>query len=249
MVFNGETNNQDLCTLADLKVKTDDTDFPLAEKSMYATMGEKIVATWIFSVYGGWIFDDPANTDFPHATNDLVNGQVDYSTPDLYDLKGVSVKMQGSVSWQKLIPITLEEIQSMGYSESEFMRIAGVPMYYRPISGSVKIYPAANYDQDDSIGLFYTRATAVYTPTSTTKQPAFISLFHEVIGVFMAMTFAEINTLDSAVGLRREFDGNEMVTGIEGGYKKTIKKWYADRYAELKPSAAKPRRNIVNDYV
>jgi len=54
--------------------------------------------------------------------------------------------------------------------------------------------------------------------------------------------------LESAVNLRRDWDGNEEVTKIEGGFKKRIKKWYADRYAEKK-GAVRKRRDIVGDYI
>lgn len=249
MVFNGDSDNQDLCTLADKQVKTDDTDFPLEDKALYASMGERLVMAWIFSVYGGWIYDSSGNTDFPSATSTLTANQVDYTLPDLMDLKGVSIKLNGSSTWNKLTAITLEEIQGMGYAESEFERIASQPLYYRPLGNSVKIYPAANYTQAASIEVQFTRNSVGFASTSTTKTPGFASMFHEAIATFMAMKYAEVNTLDSAVTLRRDWDGNEEVTKIEGGYKKAIKKWYADRFAEVKPRIKGSRSDFVGQFV
>ncbi len=249
MVFDGDANNQDICSLADILAKTDNTDFPLTEKAIFASMGEREVMTWIFSVYGGWIYDDRANSDFPSATTALANGQTNYALPNLLTLKGVSYRLQNSDTWEKLTPITLEEIQDRGYAEPEFERVPGSPRFYRPIGNSIKIYPAANFDQNASIQTEFDRDTIGFTPSSDTRTPGFAPLFHESLATFMAMMFAEINTLESATALRRAWDGNEEVTKIEGGWKKKIKSWYRSQYKELNAKIEKGRSDVVNQYI
>lgn len=249
MIFNGDSDNQDLCTLADKLVKTDDTDFPLTEKAMYANMGMREIISWILSVYGGWVPDDSNNTDLPAWTTGLVANQTDYTLPDIIDLFGVSYKIQGGSSWTKLKKITLEEIKDMGYSEAEFQRIAGNPIYYRPVANAIKIYPAANFTQSASLLIEASRDIVPFTSASTDTAPGIVASCHEAVGVFMALMFAKINSLDQEVGLQRMWDGNEEVTKIEGGFKKKIKAIYQARYREHFPGGIRHRNDPVQEYL
>jgi hypothetical protein len=248
MVFNGDSDNQDLCTLADNFVKTDDTDFPLTEKASYANMGVREIISWILSVYGGWTYDDKNNSDIPQATSPLVANQTNYTLPDILDLLGVSYLSQGSSSWTKLQPITLEQIQSMGYAEADFERVPGVPLYYRPIGNVIKIYPAANWSAAASLGIDFNRDGIAFTSASTTATPGFVSTMHEAVAVFMALMYAKINTLDSVTKWQKAWDGNEEVTGVEGGFKKRIKAYYRARFHELTPSVRTGRSDFVDQY-
>lgn len=250
MIFNGDADDQDICTLADKFVKTDDTDFPLKEKATYANMAVREILSWIISVYGGWIMDDYNNTtNLPSATTDINADQTNYTLPEIIDLMGLSFKNQGSVSWTKLKPITLEQIEDMGYAEPEFMRTSGTPIYYRPIGNVIKLYPAANFTQSGSLQAEFSRDIVPFTSTSTSVSPGFMITFHEAVSIFMALQYASINSLDVETALQKRWDGNEEVTKIEGGYKKRIKNHYQARYREMFPTKIAHRRDVVQEYI
>jgi len=246
MQFNGHSDKQDLCTFADIRNKTDDNDYPLTEKAMHANTGLREILSWILSVYGAE-YDDGNQTTLPSYSAALVADQSVYPLPDLVALEGVAVKLEGSVSWQRLNPITLAEIQSQ-CAEAEFMRTSGSPLFYRPIGDGIKVYPAPSYSQAASLKIELQRDSLTFVSTDTVKEPGFDTAHHEAVGVFMALQFSKINGLDNAVDLQREFDGNEEVTKVEGGFKKRIKAAYRRKFVEHRPSI-RHRPDIVSQYV
>lgn len=251
MIFNGDSDDQDICSAADDYVKTDDVDFPLKRKARYANQVVREIFGWILSVYGGWIMDDSNNsTTVPSATTDLNSGQAIYALPtEMMDLIGMSYKLENDLSWEPLKPITVEMIKDMGYAEPEFERIPGNPIYYRPVGNAVKLYPAPNFTQAASLQADFTRDIVPFTSSSTTQQPGFPSLFHEAVPTGMAMMYAEVETLDVANSLRKAWDGNEEVTKVEGGWKKKIKSHFQSRFREMFPGTMKHKRDIVSDYI
>ena len=234
MQYSGHATGQDICTLADKKCGQNSASFPIIDKTLYANEGMRIIQSWIHEAYGGWIFDDKNNTDFPEATTALVSAQQDYALPvDASFVHGVSIKDQ-SGNWKILKPITLEQIQEK-CDEAEFYETNGDPEFYRPLSGSVKLYPASNFSQDASLKLHYTRDISYFETTDTIKVPGFNIQYHEALPVYMALQFSSTNSLTMKNKLQEEWDGEENKTGREGGYKKIIKSDYSRKLAQLFP--------------
>lgn len=247
MQYNSNTNNQDLCSLADLMAKSNSTSFPIKEKTIYANMGMREIWSWIFESYGGWHYDDSNYTDLPEATTELIANQKQYSLPiESAHLLGVAFKDASGV-WTQLKPITLEKIQEYG-AEDEFENIAGNPQYYRPISNGFKVYPAANFSQDDSIKINVSRDISVFEITDTTKTPGFVATFHEAIATFMALKHCKINSKPQYPGLQLDWDGDEARTGREGGFKLRIKTFYGNQFRQMFPPAFN-RPDIIEDYI
>lgn len=238
MVFNGDSNDQDICTLADKQVKTDDIDFPLTEKALYANWGSREIYKAIYLAYGGWIEDDKNQTSIPEFTGNLTTNQF-YPLPD--DLQALhSIEwMDSSGSWHPLNPITLEEINDRNSAESEFMKTPGNPLFYRPLANGFKVYPAADTARNSAIRVKGTRDIISFTAASTNITPGFDSLFHEDLSVFMALTFADINTLARAAKLQEKWDG----------ILESITDFYSSKYKQMFPPAIRHRRAIANDYV
>lgn len=235
MVFNSNATSQDIVTMAEKLCKANSTSFPIAEKVLYANEGSKMIWSWIHEVYGGWAFDDSNQTDFPEATTTLTASQVDYSLPvDINFIKGVSVKDTSGV-WYHLNPITLEQIQDMGFSESQFLNVVSSPRYYRLLGNSMKIYPAANYSQASSLKIWEDRDILLFTTTDTTKTPGFATPYHEAVAVYMALQYATINSLPQAGGIMR----GGFKTGLLArwsDYETRIKSDYSRRFAEMFPA-------------
>ncbi len=235
MQYNNESNHQDIVTMSEKLSKSNSVSFPIEEKTLYANQSLKMVLTWIHDAYGGWIYDDNNNTTFPEATTTLQVNQVDYALPvNNTEVQGVSVKTVGNV-WYPLEAVTLEQINDTGISEAQFYNVSAQPKYYRLTAKSIKIYPAANYTQADSLKLYESRETSLFVPTDTTKEPGFDSQYHEAIPTFMALQYAKINQLSNKNDLQDDWDGNEKMTGRVGGFKKMIQGDYNKRFEDMFP--------------
>lgn len=229
MQFNGEANDNDLCTLADTLAGTDDTDFPLKEKAQYASWGLREIFREIYKIYGGWTFQDSNVSGLDEvATNLLNDGTQFYAFAAVGAIAGVEYEDDNGNKY-KLDPITLEEIREMGYAEAEFYETPATPRYYRPVKNGIKIYPA--WDTSKSAvtnGLIVkikSQDVSAFVHGDTTKVPGYDSLAgHEAVAIFMAMKFCQINTLDRYAGLF-----NDWLTALKG-----IKDHYASKFAEVK---------------
>lgn len=235
MQYNGSPTKQDIVTLSEKLCKASSTSFPIEDKTFYANQALKMIWSWIHDAYGGWLYDDNNYDTYPEATTTLTTNQVDYTLPsnDL-TIRAVSVLTVGNV-WQPLIPITLEQINDRGFSESQFFSVSSQPLYYRPLAKGFKIYPAANYTQAASLKVFYDREVSQFLTTDTTKTPGFDSQYHEAVPTFMALQYAKINSLSVAGGVMR----GGFKTGLLADwseYEQQIKQDYSKRFAELFPA-------------
>lgn len=240
MVFNGDANDQDLCTLADLLVKTDDVDFPLKEKSMYANWALREIFAIIMSVYGGWLVDDSNNSGNPEATATLAQNTQVHAMATIMQIHGLEWK-DANGAWADLIPITLEEIHDMGAAETEFMKTPGNPKYFRPVQNGVKLYPAfSGASIPNGLKAHGPRDISAFTPASTSVSPGYDSLAgHEAVAQFMAMKFADINTLDV---FPNRF--NDWLTSAA-----KIKSYYSEKFRRDFPKAIRKRGGYADQFV
>lgn len=221
--------------MAEKLSRSNSTSFPIADKTLYANQALKIILTWLHQAYGGWLYDDNNYTDFPEATTTLTANQVDYSLPvDTTFVQGVSIQ-QSDGTWYALQPITLEQIQDSGISESEFQNVPSQPRYYRLLAKSIKIYPAANYTLAAGIKVYYNREASLFTTTDTTKTPGFDSQFHEAVPTYMALQYAKINSLTN----RNDLQNDWLL------YEQRIKQEYGRRFAEMFPPRITVRDSVA----
>jgi hypothetical protein len=242
--FNGETNGQDICTLADSMVTTDDTSFPLTLKSTYANAAMRQIWGDIFQAYGGWSFDDSNLTDLPIAKTDLVANQRFYALPmtNLSHLISIEFKNSGG-TWIPIYPVTIEKINQRGYADSEYLKTPATPLLYRPIATGFFLYPPANWSSadGDSLRVHFSRDISGFVPTDTIKVPGFDPLFHEGVAIYMALKFAQSNNIPSAGGTMR----GGYKTGLYADwfdFEDRLKKHYSTRFAQMFP----PRMRVVD---
>lgn len=247
MVFNGDANNQDICSLADKLVKTDDIDFPLDEKALYANWGMREIWKAIWLAYGGWITEDANQTTLPEAIGNLTLLQFYTLPPDIQELVDVEV-MDSSLSWRKLNVITIEDIIARGWAESEFMKTPGNPQYYRPVANGFKLYPASDTARNSAIRVVGPRDIVVFTPTTTNVSPGFDSTFHESLALFMALQYSKINSMAVAGGVMR----GGFKTGLLADWSSAIddiSDHYQTKCKQLFPPAVKHTKAFANQYV
>lgn len=220
MVFNGDSGNLDLCTLADKMLgDSDDTEFPLSEKALYANMALRAIFREIYAVYGGWTPQDSNVSGIDSVATNLVSGTQFYAFATVAWLKGVEVEDQnGNVI--PLIPITLEEIRERGYAEDEFMSQDGDPRYYRPVKNGIQLYPAPNYSLSEGlIAKIGAQDVSPFTAASTSTSPGYDSLAgHEAVAAGMAMFFADYNELSSFS--KRKLAWDEAVSAVKSHYRR-----------------------------
>lgn len=236
MQYNSHATNQDIVTMAEKLVSANSVSFPIKEKTLYANQACRLIWSWIHEAYGGWLYDDSNNTDFPEATTTITSGQTDYALPtEASFIQGVSVKNTDGV-WHKLQPITLEQIQEIE-AESEFMKTSSIPRYYRLLAKSIKLYPPSNFTQSASLKIHEAREISGFSTTDTTKTPGFDSQYHEAVPTYMALQYAKINGLPNKNDLMQDW----LI------YEKTIKSDYRRRFAELFPARITVR-DVTRDY-
>lgn len=232
MQFNSHSDNQDIVSYV-----VDATGLnPVAHlKQITRAANEalRIIWSWIFDAYGGWQYDDGNQTDLPSATTALVASQQKYTLPsEALTVRDASVQDQGS-QWRDLEPITLEEITARG-AEEEFLSTPGDPIYYRPVAGLVKLYPAPNYSQAASLRVRFDRAAVQFASTDTTKKPGFAAEFHGAVPAGASAFIAKNKNHKNTERLERDWLR----------YEERIKSFYKRRFAELNPS--QPRSEVTD---
>lgn len=236
MQYNSHTTNQDIVSLADSLAKSNSVSFPIADKTLYANVANRIILSEIFDAYGGMKYDDSNQTDLPISTTQLVSGQENYTLPvDLSCLEKVYVQNENNDDWTELKPIELDNIDE----EPDFMDTDSVPMYYRAIGNVIKIYPASNYTKDNALMVEYTRDISTFATTDTTKTPGFDRQFHEAISIYMAYQYQLVNgILDQAGRIPHEKTWTDILA--------RIKRHYVQKYRQIYPARIKINNNINN---
>lgn len=244
MVFNGDANDLDLCTLADKMLGgTNDTEFPLSEKALYANMSLRDIFRAIYRVYGGWSFQDSNVTGQDRVSANLLNdGTQFYAFATVSWLIGMEWTDANGDDFP-LTPITLEQMREMGYAEDEFMNTAGRPQYYRPVKNGVKIYPSSNVAVTNGLtALIGAQDINAFTAASTSTSPGYDSLAgHEAVAAGMAMYFADYNEM-TAFGKRKDAF-MEALNGVIAHYKK--------KFMEVKPNlkGGTGRRDYASEFI
>lgn len=242
MVFNGDANNDDLCSLADTLVKSNDVSYPLKQKAPAANRGLRMIFAAIWEAYGGWREDDSNNSGDPEVSTDLTANTSSYAFATAQAIFGMECA-DAQQYWHNLKPITLEEIRELGYAENEFMTTPGIPEYYRPLQNGVKLYPAPSYNMrlvnEGVAGLkaHITRDVVAFTAASTSAAPGYDSAAgHEAVAIFMALQYAKTNTKPQAGALSG--DWIEALAQITRHYAKKFREQWPQNLKKARPDYA-----------
>lgn len=248
MVFNGDSDDQDICTLADKMVGSNDVSFPLKTKALYANKRSREVWRTIWKAYGGWIQDDQNNSGQPELTVALVTTPRNlYAFAAAQAIYGVEW-LDSSGRWRKLKKITVEKIRDKGFAETEFMNTPGDPMYYRPVQNGVRLYPDSSAARASALKAIIKRDIISFASTSTTATPGWDSVLHEGLAIGMALDHAKANNLPAAGGTLR----GGFKTGLFGDwydYLDEVTAHYQTKFRENFPAAIRKRPNFAGQFV
>lgn len=224
MQYNSQSDGQDLISLVGDLTNTDTTQYPLKAITRAMNKWNKQVWSWIWDAYGGWKYQDSNDSGDPWAdVNSIANISKIAIPTAATDVVGVGF-LQNSV-YNKLWPITLEQIQDQGFTLSSFMSTPSTPRFYLPIGNTIYIFPAYNASLTSAFRVYLDRASSSFASTDTTKTPGFMSEFHEILAVGASYEFAKRKGLDNK---------NDLLADLQT-FERRIKDFYSQRYQELFP--------------
>lgn len=240
MIFNGDADGQDLCTLTDVKAGSNSVSYPLKQKALMANKRSRQVWRVIWKAYGGWIQDDNNNSGQPETTVALTTTLRNlYAFAAAQMIHGMEWLDSGG-TWRKLKKITLEKIQERGIAESNFMTTPGDPIYYRPVQNGVRVYPDSSANRASALKAIIKRDIVAYASTSTTATPGWDSILHEGLAIGMALDYALINTLATADSLAQEWA--DFLADVADHYGAKFKE-------NFPPQISKGRPDVASEYV
>jgi len=225
MVFNDTTTKLGLIQDITFLTNVDLNKYPIADRTRNINSWNSKVWTWIFSSYGGWLFDDAATADsLPASTINIVSGTAAYALPtDTLTIRKVDVLQSDGTSWINLRPLPLEMIRQ---AEGAFLSAGGTPQYYRPIGDIVKLYPKPNYSGANYLKVFYDRKMTAFAADDTTDVPGFASIFHRILSIGAALDYAIANGVTNKI---------VSLSNQTLDYEIRIKKFYVKRWKDNYP--------------
>lgn len=206
-------------------------------KDAVATANRVSHRVWhtIFLATGNWQYDDGNYTDLPSATTDLVLGQRRYSLPsEALTIHKVEVKDKDG-NWYQLRPITKEKITWEGLDD--FMDENGYPIYYRLVNGVIEIYAPTNYNQDDSLKVYFDRDSVDFSTSDTTETLGFVSPYHEIIPIKMAIEWLKVKQPQSPT--------LPILVQDDLKLENSIREFYGRRFRDYKPRIGRAKRRYV----
>lgn len=203
----------------------------LKEATALANNKSSLIWHTIHNITGNWKYDDSNYDDLPFATTDLVLGQRRYALPsDALTVQRVEIKDE-SDDWYQLRPITKEQIKGEGIDD--FLDDNGRPMYYSLVNGIIELYAPTDYDQDDSLKVYYDRGSVEFETSDTTATPGFASPYHEILPIMMAIDWYNVKQPTSPTLPRLE----QQYLILE----RNIKEFYGKRFKDYKPKIGRAR--------
>lgn len=219
--FSDPTNKRGIVELIDESVNTDDTQYPITQKTRDINLALDRVFALIFQVGGTWQFDDSNQTDYPIITTNIVAGQRDYSfTVDgsgnlILEIYKVLVSDTNG-NFRQILPVDVET----GYAPNSFtdgLNVQGIPNTYDKLANGIFLDPIPNYSKTGGLKIYISREGSYFTTADTTKKPGFAGIFHEYLALRPAYQYAYRNGLVNAKTLKGEM--LEMEDAIREYYK------------------------------
>ena len=194
------------------RTKTDANSFLAADMLIFINIAYDRVVSLINRSDSKQQWDDGNETDLPSTTFALVSGQKDYSLATNHhtiDRVELLPNGGGATSWKLLTQIDRTDID---ISLPAYAGANGEPTEYDLVGTSIILYPAPNYAQNASVRIYFTRGGNLFTSaqvTTGTKEPGFVSNFHDLIPLWVSYDYAIVNLPKIAPGLLAEIQRKE----------------------------------------
>lgn len=200
MVFSDTSTGQGLVQDVDFLVQSDSNSYSINDKTRNINRAYDHAVSLILKADGRWEFDDTNATDLPIATTNLVANQQDYSYDSTFlVIERVECQDQNG-NWRALLPISQADVIRDGSSLTDFLKDAGVPIYYDKTANSMFLYPKSSYNATLGLKVYFKRNINYFLPTDTTKVPGFASMFHRYLSICAAIDYAVAKNLPQKDG-------------------------------------------------
>lgn len=181
-------NIESLCNLGDAGISGNTT--LMAKITGFVNQANQDVAIAIMQADKRWQYDDFNNTDLPRAAATLVASQRDYTLPaasssgnaaTLLGIVKVVVLDANSTPQERILRLTNKDEGSLNNQYAT----AGLPLVYKLVGNSIKIWPAADSGTNVTLAsgliIYFKRTPVAFTVSTTTTQPGFMAPFHDIL--------------------------------------------------------------------
>lgn len=155
-----------------------------------------------------WEWSDHNHASQDIATTPLVSGKSTYPVI-LSHLKIIRVR----VSAKDGSMITLNPIQRREQSD-HLLAATGQPTGYDKLGGVIELRPTPDYA--GTIEMQYQQTSNYFEAADTDKEPGFDPTFHELVALYPALTYCEINGIDGQAAKIRNRIGQAPTKDIPG---------------------------------
>ena len=189
MVFNGDSENNDICSDIDFWCSTDDTNLPLTEKARLSNLALAKISSRIMRKDRRWKHVSSNATTIPVATMNLVAGQDNYPLETKH-LKILRVRIVGKDGVKK----TLDPIDRSTATD-DVLNATGQPRYYDKIGFSIMPYPVPDYGASAGLEIEYQPGSSVdnFISTDTNKEPGFNPDLHRLVSLYASDDYCSIH--------------------------------------------------------
>jgi hypothetical protein len=212
MVFSDTLNEQGIIQDIDFLVTSDDSVYPIKDKTRNINKALDRVAFLIQTADKKWQFEDVNEVDLPIATTNLVAGQRDYSIDTAF-LEILKVAVKDSAGNFHIIPQTDvydADYRAMMLIEDNPIQGQGIPCVYDLHGNSIFLDPVTNYSIAEGLKVWLKRNIQYFTPSDTTKVPGFNPQFHRYLSLSASYDYAMAKGLKEAQSLRQEMINMEQ---------------------------------------
>lgn len=247
MIYNGETNGQDLYSdcryLVSLDETSDTTSYPIKAFTRNANMALDKIIAFILRADNLWQFDDTNQTgELLDVSSNLVSGTQKYLLSISW-LKIGRVRIKDSAgNWITMLPI-----ERAALNDSILTQTAGDPRRYDLLGNYLYLYPAPNYSSSAGLEVQFQRGASYFVPTDTTKAPGFATQFHRLISLYAALDYCQINGMAQRAGELQVMIGTppDLMNNQAGsGMIKDLMDFYSARDVDMKVTL----RPVRDDY-
>lgn len=172
-------------------------------------------------------FDDTNHSDKPVGRVNIVSGQGDYKiTQDdnsLNILNITNVRILGSSSatqYSELERMTLDDPDVPDVVSSVNSR-PGTPTKFLETNNTVYLFPRPDYDATNGLQIFFERDPSYFASTDTTKEPGFPKPFHELLALYPALDWNQVNNANNQALIRNT---QLQIEKYEKGLKELVEK-------------------------
>ncbi len=235
MEFSNPVNKLGLVEDIDFLCGTNATTYPLNDKVRNINYAYFDVNRLIWESSDTWQYDDNAKGDMPKILTTLSDGTSQYAIPSTAQkMRRVEIKDANGL-WVKLKPIDYRDLE--GVALPEFMKTAGLPIYYDLNGNYINLYPApaaTHVTVASGMATYVDRDVDLFTSASTTAVPGFAPQFHRLISLKASLDF------EKDAGQRNLFLAEHQ--NLTDGLRKFYGSRAVERRTEITPSNKKRHR-------